>query len=61
MKRLIIEIVGRDARIEAKGCAKLDELIALHALLKRVTNEGMSLSYVERYLGVKFDAKKASS
>lgn len=61
MKKLVIEVMGRDVKIESKGMAKLDELIALHALLKRVTNEGMSVPYMERYLGVKFDVKKASS
>lgn len=61
MKKIVMEITGREVKIDAKGCAKLDELIALHALLKRVTNEGMSIPYMERVLGIKFDAKKTSS
>ena len=61
MKKIVMEIVGKEVRIESKGCAKLDELIALHALLKRVTNEGMSIPYMERVLGIKFDVKKTSS
>ncbi len=61
MKKITIEIVGKETKIDTKGCAKLDELVALHALLKRVMNEGMSIPYMERYLGIKFDTKKASS
>lgn len=60
MKKITLEIVGREVKIESKGCAKLDELIALHALLKKVASEGMSTPYMERYLGIKFDTKKAS-
>lgn len=59
MKKIVMEITGREVKIDTKGCAKLDELIALHALLKRVTNEGMSIPYMERVLGIKFDVKKS--
>lgn len=54
MKRITIDIEGHDVRIVAKNCAKLDEAIALKALLHRVRDEGLSPGYLSKFLGVKF-------
>lgn len=53
MKRITIEVCGQTAEITQKGCARVDEAIALRALLLRV-KENLPKSYLERYLGVKF-------
>lgn len=53
MKKITIEINGQNAEIAQKNCARVDEAIALRALLLRVKD---SLPrYLERYLGVKFN------
>lgn len=57
MKKIIIEINGQTAEIAQKNCARVDEAIALRALLLRV-KENLPKSYLERYLGVKFVEKK---
>lgn len=57
MKRITIEVCGQTAEITQKGCARVDEAIALRALLLRV-KEGLPKSYLERYLGVKFVEKE---
>lgn len=57
MKKIIIEINGQTAEIAQKNCARVDEAIALRALLLRV-KEGLPKSYLERYLGVKFVEKE---
>lgn len=57
MKRITVEVCGRTAEITQKGCARVDEAIALRALLLRV-KENLPKSYLERYLGVKFVEKK---
>lgn len=54
MKRIVIEICGQTAEITQKNCARVDEAIALRALLLRV-KENLPKSYLERYLGVKFN------
>ena len=54
MKKITIEICGQTAEITQKNCARVDEAIALRALLLRV-KEGLPKSYLERYLGVKFN------
>ena len=54
MKKIIIEINGQTAEIAQKNCARVDEAIALRALLLRV-KENLPKSYLERYLGVKFN------
>ena len=54
MKRITIEIEGHDVKITSKNCAKLDEAIALKALLRRVRDEGLSPGYLSKFLGVKF-------
>lgn len=54
MKRITIEIEGHDVKIVSKNCAKLDEAIALKALLRRVRDEGLSPGYLSKFLGVKF-------
>lgn len=54
MKKITIEINGRTADIAQKNCARVDEAIALRALLLRV-KESLPKSYLERYLGVKFN------
>lgn len=56
MKKIIIEINGQTAEIAQKNCARVDEAIALRALLLRV-KENLPKSYLERYLGVKFVEK----
>lgn len=56
MKKIIIEINGQTAEIAQKNCARVDEAIALRALLLRV-KENLPKSYLERYLGVKFEEK----
>lgn len=56
MKKIIIEINGQTAEIAQKNCARVDEAIALRALLLRV-KENLPKSYLERYLGVKFVGK----
>lgn len=53
MKKMMIEICGQTAEITQKDCARVDEAIALRALLLRV-KENLPKSYLERYLGVKF-------
>lgn len=53
MKKITIEINGQTAEIAQKNCARVDEAIALRALLLRV-KENLPKSYLERYLGVKF-------
>lgn len=57
MKRITIEVCGQTAEITQKNCARVDEAIALRALLLRV-KEGLPKSYLERYLGVKFVEKE---
>ena len=57
MKKIIIEINGQTAEIAQKNCARVDEAIALRALLLRV-KENLPKSYLERYLGVKFVEKE---
>lgn len=57
MKRITIEVCGQTAEITQKNCARVDEAIALRALLLRV-KENFPRSYLERYLGVKFVEKK---
>lgn len=57
MKKIIIEINGQTAEIAQKNCARVDEAIALRALLLRV-KENLPKSYFERYLGVKFVEKE---
>lgn len=54
MKKITIEINGQTAEIAQKNCARIDEAIALRALLFRV-KESLPKSYLERYLGVKFN------
>ena len=54
MKKITIEICGQTAEITQKNCARVDEAIALRALLLRV-KENLPKSYLERYLGVKFN------
>lgn len=54
MKKITIEINGQTADIAQKNCARVDEAIALRALLLRV-KENLLKSYLERYLGVKFN------
>lgn len=54
MKKITIEINGQTADIAQKNCARVDEAIALRALLLRV-KENLPKSYLERYLGVKFN------
>ena len=54
MKRITIEIEGHDVKITSKNCAKLDDAIALKALLRRVRDEGLSLGYLSKFLGIKF-------
>lgn len=56
MKKIIIEINGQTAEIAQKNCARVDEAIALRALLLRV-KENLPKSYLERYFGVKFVEK----
>nr|DAH73055.1 MAG TPA: Mut7C Mut7-C ubiquitin [Caudoviricetes sp.] len=56
MKKIVIEIFGQTAEITQKNCARVDEAIALRALLLRM-KEGFPKSYLERYLGVKFVEK----
>lgn len=53
MKKMMIEICGQTAEITQKDCARVDEAIALRALLLRV-KENLPKSYLERCLGVKF-------
>lgn len=57
MKKITIEINGQTAEIAQKNCARVDEAIALRALLLRV-KESLPKSYLERYLGVKFMEKE---
>lgn len=57
MKKITIEINGKTAEIAQKNCARVDEAIALRALLLRV-KESLPKSYLERYLGVKFVEKE---
>lgn len=57
MKKITIEINGQTAEIAQKNCARVDEAIALRALLLRV-KESLPKSYLERYLGVKFVEKE---
>lgn len=57
MKKITIEINGQTADIAQKNCARVDEAIALRALLLRV-KENLPKSYLERYLGVKFVEKE---
>lgn len=57
MKKMMIEICGQTAEITQKNCARVDETIALRALLLRV-KENLPKSYLERYLGVKFVGKE---
>lgn len=57
MKKITIEINGQTAEIAQKNCARVDEAIALRALLLRV-KENLPKSYLERYLGVKFVEKE---
>ena len=57
MKKITIEINGQTAEIAQKNCARVDEAIALRALLLRV-KESFPKSYLERYLGVKFVEKE---
>lgn len=57
MKRITIEVCGQTAEITQKGCARVDEAIALRSLLLRV-KESLPKSYLERYLGVKFREKE---
>lgn len=57
MKNITIEICGQTAEITQKNCARVDEAIALQALLLRV-KENLPKSYLERYLGVKFVEKE---
>lgn len=57
MKKIIIEINGQTAEIAQKNCARVDEAIALRALLLRV-KENLPKSYLEKYLGVKFVEKE---
>ena len=57
MKKITIEINGQTAEIAQKNCARVDEAIALRALLLRV-KESLPKSYLERYLGGKFVEKK---
>ena len=54
MKKIMIEICGQTAEIAQKNCSRVDEAIALRALLLRV-KESLPKSYLERYLGVKFN------
>lgn len=54
MKKITIEINGQNTEIAQKNCARVDEAIALRALLLRV-KESLPKSYLERYLGVKFN------
>lgn len=54
MKKITIEINGQTAEIAQKNCARVDEASALRALLLRV-KENLPKSYLERYLGVKFN------
>jgi hypothetical protein len=56
MKKITIEICGQTAEITQKNCARVDEAIALRALLLRV-KENLPKSYLERYLGVKFNGQ----
>ena len=53
MKKMMIENCGQTAEITQKNCARVDEAIALRALLLRV-KENLPKSYLERYLGVNF-------
>ena len=57
MKKVMIEICGQTAEIAQKNCARVDEAIALRALLLRV-KESLPKSYLEKYLGVKFMEKE---
>ncbi len=57
MKKIVIDLCGQTAEITQKNCARVDEAIALRALLLRV-KEGLPKSYLERHLGVKFVEKK---
>lgn len=57
MKKIMIEICGQTAEIAQKNCSRVDEAIALRALLLRV-KESLPKSYLERYLGVKFVEKE---
>lgn len=57
MKKITIEICGQTAEIAQRNCARVDEAVALRALLFRV-KEGFPKSYLERYLGVKFVGKE---
>lgn len=57
MKKITIDLCGQTAEIAQKNCARVDEAIALRALLLRV-KEGFPKSYLERYLGVKFVEKE---
>lgn len=57
MKKITIEINGQTAEIAQKNCARVDEAIALRALLLRV-KENLPKSYLEKYLGVKFMEKE---
>ena len=54
MKKITIEINGQNTEIAQKNCARVDEAIALRALLLRV-KESLPKSYLERYLVVKFN------
>lgn len=54
MKKIVLEIVGRDVKITPKDCAKLDQAIAARALLYHVKEIGLSTGYLEKFLGVKF-------
>ncbi len=56
MKRITIEVCGQTAEITQRNCARVDEAVALRALLLRV-KEGFPKSYLEKYLGVKFVEK----
>ena len=54
MKKITIDICGQTAELTQKNCARVDEAIALRALLLRL-KESLPKYYLERYLGVKFN------
>lgn len=52
--KITLEINEHEVKIVSKNCAKLDEAIALKSFLHRVKDSGVSVGYLERYLGIKF-------